>query len=329
MIRRREFITLLCGATAGWPLAAQAQQTAAPLVGFLNGLAPGERPHLVESFRRGLSEAGYVAGRNVVIEYRYAENKPDRLRALAADLIARGVAVIAATGGNNPARIAKSLTTTIPIVFTSGADPVRSGLVSNFRRPEGNVTGVSWFSVELGAKHLELARELVPAANLIAVIVNPRSQEAALYEQPLREAAIRVPGLQLEILNASTASEIDAAFETLVQHKASAVIVASDPFLTARARQFAVLAARNNIVMVNSTRDFTVAGAMISYGNDTADAYRRAGVYSGRILQGAKPADLPIDRATKFELIINVQTAKTLKFEIPTRLLATADEVIE
>jgi len=326
-MNRREFITLLGGVAAAWPLEARAQQTGMPVVGFLSGLSAGERPHLVESFRRGLSEAGYVAGQNVAVEYRYGENQPDRLRALAADLIARRVAVIAATGGNNP--VAKSLTTTIPIVFTSGVDPVRAGLVNSFSQPEGNVTGVSWFSVELGAKHLELVLELVPAATLIAVIVNPRNREAALYEQPLREAAARVPGLQLEILKASTAGEIDAAFETLVQHKASAVIVASDPFLTARARQFAVLAARNNIAMVTGTRDFTMAGCIISYGNDTADAYRRAGVYAGRILKGAKPADLPIDRATKFELIINVQTARTLKFEIPARLLATADEVIE
>jgi putative tryptophan/tyrosine transport system substrate-binding protein len=326
-MRRREFIALLGSGVAGWPLAARAQQPAMPVVGFLNSLSANERPHLVESFCRGLSEVGYVAGQSVAVEYRYAENQPDRLRALAADLIARRVAVIAATGGNNPALVAKSLTTTIPIVFTSGVDPVRAGLVSSFRQPEG--TGVSWFSGELGAKHLELVRELVPAATLIAVIVDPRNPEAALYEQPLREAAARLPGLQLEILKASTAGEIDAAFETLVQHKASAVIVASDPFLTARARQFAVLAARHNIAMVTGTRDFTMAGCMISYGNDTADAYRRAGLYAGRILKGAKPADLPIDRATKFEMIINVQTARTLKFEIPARLLATADEVIE
>src|SRR5215831_15930019 len=200
-IGRRKFLAALGGAAVAWPIAARAQQPALPVVGFLNGISAGERPHLVDSFRRGLSEAGYVAGQNVAVEYRYAENQPDRLQTLAADLIARRVAVIAATGGNHTALVAKSLTTTIPIVFTSGADPVRSGLVSNFSRPEGNVTGVSWFSVELGAKHLELARELVPAANLIAVIINPRGgQEAALYEQPLREAAIRVPGLQLEIL---------------------------------------------------------------------------------------------------------------------------------
>jgi ABC-type uncharacterized transport system substrate-binding protein len=328
-MRRREFIMLLGGA-ATWPLAARAQQQPAlPVVGYLNGLSAGERPQLVESFRRGLGEAGYVAGQNVAVEYRYAENQPDRLRALAADLIDRRAAVIAATGGNNSALVAKSLTTTIPIVFTSGVDPVRAGLVGSFSQPEGNVTGVSWFSVELGAKHLELARELVPAATLIAVISNPRNREAALYAQPLREAAARVTGLQLEMLEASTAGEIDAAFETLVQHRASVVIIAADPFLTARARQLALLAARNNIAMVGSTRDFTVAGGMISYGNDTADAYRRAGLYAGRILKGAKPADLPIDRATKFELIINAQTARTLKFEIPTRLLATADEVIE
>jgi putative tryptophan/tyrosine transport system substrate-binding protein len=328
-MRRREFVSLFGGAAATWPVAARAQQPAMPVVGFLSGISAGERPHLVDSFRRGLSEAGYLAGQNVAVEYRYAENQPDRLRALAADLIARRVAVIAATGGNNPALVAKSLTNTIPIVFTSGVDPVRAGLVNSFSQPEGNVTGVSWFSVDLGAKHLELVLELVPAATLIAVIVNPRNQEAALYEQPLRAAATRVPRLQLEILKASTAGEIDAAFETLVQHKASAVIIASDPFLTARARQFAVLAARNSIAMVTGTRDFTMAGCIISYGNDTADAYRRAGVYAGRILKGVKPADLPIDRATKFELIINVQTARALKFDIPARLLATADEVIE
>jgi ABC-type uncharacterized transport system substrate-binding protein len=328
-MRRREFFGLLGGAAAAWPLAARAQQPATPVVGFLNGLSAGERPHLVESFRRGLGEAGYVAGRNVAVEYRYAENQPDRLQALAADLIARPVAVIAATGGNNPALVAKSLTTTIPIVFTSGVDPVRAGLVKSFSQPEGNVTGVSWFSVDLGAKHLELVHELVPAATLIGVVVNPRNREAALYEQPLREAAARLPRLQLEILKASTAGEIDAAFETLVQHKASAVIVASDPFLTARASQFALLAARNNIATVTGTRDLATAGCLISYGNDTADAYRRAGLYAGRILKGAKPADLPIDRATKFELIINMQTARALKFEIPARLLATADEVIE
>ena len=224
-------MTLLGGAAAAWPLAARTQQPAMPVVGFLNGLSAGERPHLVESFRRGLSEAGYVAGQNVAVEYRYAENQPDRLQALAADLVARRVAVIAATGGNHTALVAKSLTTTIPIVFTSGADPMRAGLVSSFSQPEGNVTGVSWFSVDLGAKHLELVRELVPAATLIAVIVNPRNREAALYEQPLREAATRMPGLQLEMLEASTAGEIDAAFETLVQHKASAVIVGSDPVL--------------------------------------------------------------------------------------------------
>jgi putative ABC transport system substrate-binding protein len=191
-VKRRTFMTLLGGAAVAWPLAARAQQRAMPVVGFLNGLSAGERPHLVESFRRGLSEAGYVAGQNVAVEYRYAENQPDRLQALAADLIARRVAVIAATGGNNPALVAKSLTTTIPIVFTSGADPVRAGLVSSFSQPEANVTGVSWFSVDLGAKHLELVRELVPAATLIAVIVNPRNREAALYEQPLREAATRI-----------------------------------------------------------------------------------------------------------------------------------------
>src|SRR5260370_8480317 len=227
-IERRKFLATLGGVAVSWPLAARAQQPAMPVVGFLNGLSAGERPHLVESFRRGLREAGYGGGQRVGGGYRCGENERERWRALAADLIARRVAVIAATGGNHSALVAKSLTTTIPIVFTSGADPVRAGLVSSFSQPEGNVTGVSWFSVDLGAKHLELVRELVPAATLIAVIVNPRNREAALYEEPLREAATRVPGLQPEILKANTAGEIDAAFETLVQHKASAVIVASD-----------------------------------------------------------------------------------------------------
>ena len=229
-MRRREFVSLLGGAAVAWPLAARAQQPAMPVIGFLSGISAGERPHLVESFRRGLSETGYVAGQNVAIEFRYAENQPDRLPALAADLIARRVAVIAATGGtmrlwsrNQRQRRSRSC--------SRGRRPGRAGLVSSFSQPGGNITGVSWFSVDLGAKHLELVHEVVPAATLIAVLVNPRNREAALYEQPLRAAA-RVPGLQLEILKASTADEIDAAFETLVQLKASAVIVASDPFLT-------------------------------------------------------------------------------------------------
>ena len=327
-IGRREVIRLV-GAAVAWPLIARAQQPV-PVIGFLSGLSSGNRPHLVESFRRGLGEAGYVAGQNIAVEYRYADNQPDQLRVLAADLIARQVAVIAATGGNNPALIAKTLTTTIPIVFTSGTDPVGAGLVRSLSRPEANVTGVSWFNSDLGPKHLELVRELVPGATLVAAIVNSNNpEEATRYQMPFQEAASRLPGLRLEVFNASTASEIDTAFEMLVRHKASAVLVAADPFLSSRAAQLVVLAARNNLPVVYPNRDTAMAGGLISYGNDVPHAYRRAGIYVGRILKGAKPADLPIDRATKFDLVINLQTAKTLKIDIPTKLLATADEVIE
>ena len=279
-----------------------------PVIGYLNSLSASDRPLLLEMFRRGLGEIGYVEGRSVAIEFRYANNQPDRLPALAADLIARRVAVIAATGGNRPALAAKALTSTIPIVFTSGRDPVAAGLVNSISRPEANLTGVSWFGTEMGPKHIELMRELVPGAALVALVVNP---------------------MQLLVLNASTPREIDTAFETLVQQKATAAIVSSDPFFTSRAGQLVVLAARNNIPVVYTNREIAAAGGLISYGNDTPDNYRRAGIYVGRILKGAKPADLPIDRATKFELVINLQTARTLKLDIPAKLLAVADEVIE
>jgi putative ABC transport system substrate-binding protein len=329
MIQRREFITLLGGSALTWPLAAPAQQPAMPVIGYLNGLAVGDRPHLLAGFHRGLTEAGYVAGQNVAIEYRFAENQPDRLQALASDLIARRVAVIVATGGNNVVRVAKSLTTTIPIVFTSGSDPVRAGLVGSISRPEANVTGVSWFTDELGPKHLEIVRELVPEASLVGVLVNSRTPESDFYQQPIREVAARTPGLRVEILDAGTPGDIDRAFEKAVQMKASAIVAAGEPFFSARATQIVVLMARNNIPMVSTNRDFPTAGGLISYGNDIADAYRRLGAHVGRILKGAKPADLPIDRATKFELVINLQTAKTFKIEIPPKLLALADEVIE
>jgi ABC-type uncharacterized transport system substrate-binding protein len=328
-MNRREFITLLGGAATAWPLAARAQQAAMPVIGYLNGLSASDRPDLLEMFRRGLGETGYVEGRNVANEYLYADNQPDRLRALAADLIARKVAAIAATGGNSPALAAKALTSTIPIVFTSGRDPVAAGLVGSLSRPEANLTGVSWFGTELGPKHIELLRELVPSAALVALIVNPNNVEGESYEQLAREAAARAVGMRLLILQASTAGEIDVAFETIAQQKPSAVIVSSDPFYTSRASQFVVLAARYAVPVVHSNREFAAVGGLISYGNNTPDNYRRAGVYVGRILKGAKPADLPIDRATKFELVINLQTAKVLKIDITAKLLAIADEVIE
>ena len=328
MSTRREFIGLLGGAVVAWPLTARAQQPAMPVIGFLNGLAAGDRPHLLAGFSRGLIEAGYVAGQNVSIEYRFAEHQTDRLRALASDLIARRVAVIVATGGNNVPMAAKALTATIPIVFTSGSDPVRAGLVSSIRRPEANVTGVSWFTDELGPKHLEIVRELLPEAGLVGVFVNPMNAEST-YQQPIWEAAARTLGVKLEILNASTAGEIDAAFEKLAEMKASAAVTTGDPFFSVRAVQLVVLTARTNIPMVSTNREFPLAGGLISYGNDIVDAYRRAGIQVGRILKGAKPADLPIDRATKFELVINRQTAKAFKIDIPSKLLARADEVIE
>ena len=298
------------------------------MIGYLSSLTAGDRPILVNAFRQGLKEAGYVEGQSIAVEYRFADNRVDRLKALAADLISREVAVIMATGGNNSGLIAKALTSAIPIVFTSGVDPVNAGLVASLSRPEGNVTGVSWFTVELGSKHVELLHELVPRAGLFAVLVNPNNPESLSYERGVREGA-RGLGLQLVVLNAGTANEIDAAFDKLVQQKASAVIIGSDPFYTARASQFVVLTARHAVPSIYSNREMITSGGLISYGNSVSDAHRRAGVYVARIIKGARPADLPIDRATKFELIVNLRTAKALGLDVPPTLLARADEVIE
>jgi putative tryptophan/tyrosine transport system substrate-binding protein len=329
-MRRREFITLLGGAAVAWPLAARAQQPAMPVVGFLSSIAAGDRPHHTEAFRQGLDEAGFADGRNVTIDYRFADNRLDQLRPLAADLIHRKVAVIAAVGGNNPGLIAKTLTSTIPIVFTSGADPVGAGLVASLNRPGANVTGVSWFSTELGHKYMELLHELAPQAMLIGLLVNPNSPEAAFYEQSARDGA-RALGLRVLVLKASTASEIDTAFATLAEQRANAVIIGADAFYSGsgRARQLSVLAARHVLPMISAVRELPVAGGLISYGNSVTDAYRRAGALTGRILKGAEPADTPVDRATKFELVINLATARALGLEVPPTLLARADEVIE
>jgi putative ABC transport system substrate-binding protein len=328
-MRRRDFMTLFGGASVAWPLAAHAQQQPKlPMVGYLSNLAAGDRPILVNAFRQGLNESGYVEGQNVAIEYRFADNDVERLRALAADLIAREVAVIMATGGNNSGLVTKALTSTIPIVFTSGDDPVKAGLVASLNRPEGNVTGVSWFTVELGAKHVELLHELVPRASLVGVLVNPNNPESVSYEPGVRDGAHGV-GVQILVTNAGTANEIDAAFANLMQQRAAAVIVASDPFYTARASQLVVLAARHAVPVIYSNREMIAAGGLISYGNSVSEAHRRAGVYAGRILKGAKPETLPIDRATKFELVVNLRTANALGLEVPPTLLARADEVIE
>jgi putative ABC transport system substrate-binding protein len=324
-MRRRAFVAALGGAAA-WPLAARAQST--PVVGWLSGISAGDRPDLAEAFRQGLAATGYAEGRDVTIEYRYADNRMDQLRPLAADLIKRKVAVIAAVGGNNTALAAKSLTSTIPILFTSGNDPVRSGLVENLNRPEANVTGVSWFSGELGSKHIEILHELVPQAALIALLMNPNYPEAGFYQQSAQDGA-RALGRRLLVLEARTIPEIDAAFAVLAERRVHAVIIGAGPFFPARARQLAVLAARHGVPMVAAVREITTAGGLISYGNSVIDAYRRVGICAGRILKGARPADLPVDRATKYELVINLGTAKALGLEIPPTLLARADEVIE
>ena len=309
------------------PLAVRAQQRT-PVLGFLTTLAPSDRPHLQEALRKGLNEAGYADRQNLAIEYRFADNQLDRVRAMATDLITRKVDVIAATGGNITGLVVKELTSTIPVVFTSGADPVRAGLVASLGRPEANVTGVSWFSTDAGQKHVGMLRELLPRAELFAVLLNPNSQESGFYEQSAHEGA-RALSVGLLVLQASTLSEIDAAFAQVAEARANAVIVGSDPYFSSRARQFAILAARHAVPLIAASREMAEAGGLLAYGNSVTDAYRRAGILCGRLLKGAKPADLPVDRATKFELIINVGTAKALALTIPHSMLIAADEVIE
>jgi putative ABC transport system substrate-binding protein len=326
-MRRREFITFL-GAAAAWPLAARAQQPAMPVVGFLNGQLPGPFAPMVASFSKGLSEEGYTERQNVTIEYRFAEGQPDRLPELAADLVRRQVAVIAATGGQNSAIAAKNATSTIPIVFTTNDDPRKYGLVANLNRPGGNVTGVSWFSAELGPKRLALLHDLVPDAKTVALLLNPNNAETARQPAELNEAA-RGLGVQIVVLNAATPSEIDAAFATIVQNRIGALVVAGDAFLLNRREQIVALSARHAVPAMYVNRQMAGPGGLISYGNSLADAYRRAGNYTARILQGEKPSDLPVDQATKFELIINFKTAKALGLEVPPKLVALADEVIE
>jgi len=327
-MRRREVITLIGGAAAAWPLAARAQQPAMPVIGWLNVRSPGDRTNLLEAFRRGLRDTGYVEGRNVAFEYRWAEEQPDRLPGLAADLVRRRVALIAATGGNNAAFAAKEATSTIPILFTSGIDPVKVGLVASLSRPGGNLTGVSWFNAELTAKGLGLLHELVPHGAVVGLIVNPNSPEAA-FQPADAQAAARVLGKSLLVFKASTASEIDAAFADLVAQRVSALVVGNEPFLTSRRAQIVVLAARHAIPAIYFNRDFAVGGGLMSYGNDVAEAYRKAGIYAGRILKGEKVGDLPVDQATKFELVINVATAKALGLAVPNSMKLLADEVIE
>jgi putative ABC transport system substrate-binding protein len=327
-MRRRDFITLLGGAVAGWPFTVRGQQPAMPVIGFLNGQSAQAFAPVVTSFRRGLNEAGYVEGQNVAIEYRWAEGRLDRLPPLAADLVRRQVAVIAATGGNNSALVAMQATSTIPIVFTSSDNAVERGLVASINRPGGNVTGVSWFSAELGPKRLGLLHEVVPNATIVALLINPNNPESARQPAELQNAA-RAIGLQLILLTAITAGDIDTAFTAMVQNRVGALLVGSDPFFANQREQIIALAAQNAIPTIYADAGLTGAGGLMIYGNSVADAYRRAGIYTGRILKGAKPSELPVDQATKFELIINLKTAKTLGLTIPPGVLAIADQVIE
>jgi len=327
-MRRREFITLLGGA-AGWPLAARAQQPAMPVVGFLDLRSPEALTDRLRGFRAGLRETGYVEGDNVTVAYRWAENKIDRVPELAAELVRRQVAVMLVGGSTGAVFSAKAATATIPILFIVPQDPVRLGLVTSLARPEGNLTGINFFNTELVAKQLELLHELVPRATRVAVLVNPVN--AAAMEPTEREApqAGRDMGLQIQVLRASTSGEIDAAFAALAREPPDALFVSNDGFLNSRRVQLVQQAAHHRLPAIYTGREYAEVGGLMSYGANVTDAYRQAGVYAGRILKGAKPAQLPVVQASKFELVINHQTARILGLQIPDKLIALADEVIE
>jgi putative ABC transport system substrate-binding protein len=327
-MKRRDFITLLGGAAA-WPLAARAQQPAMPVIGFLDPRSPDALTERLRGFRQGLKETGYVEGDNATILYRWAENRLDRIPEFAAELARRPVAVIVASGGPHVALRVKTEVSTIPIVFLSAQDPVMLGLVASLARPGGNLTGINFFSGELVAKRLELMRVFVPAATRVAVLVNPAN--ATVTETVLRdaEAAARAMGLQIQVLNASTSREIDAAFATFVRERPDALFVGGDAFLDSRRVQLVQLANQHRVPATYSGREYAEVGGLMSYGSDITDAYRQVGVYTGRILKGAKPADLPVVQASKFDFVINAQTARMLGITVPPSLLAIADEVIE
>ena len=327
-MKRREFITLLGGAAVAWPLAARAQQRGLPVIGLLSSRSAATDTHSIAVIRQALNERGFVEGPNVVIDYRWADGQYDRLPALATSLVHRQVALIVAIGGEVSGLAAKAATATIPIVFIAGTDPVAIGLVTNLNRPGGNITGISALLSEQMAKRLGLLQELVPKASLIGVLVNPSYSGFDLQLQQLQEAAGTLRQ-ELHVESARTEREIGAAFEAIIQRRASAILVANDPFFFNRATQFVVLAARHAIPTLYYRREFAAAGGLMSYGTDVTEQYRTLGVYAARILKGEKPGDLPVQLPTKFELVINLMTAKTLGINVPTTLLARADEVIE
>jgi putative tryptophan/tyrosine transport system substrate-binding protein len=326
-IRRREFIFILGGAAAAWPLAARAQQPAMPVIGYLYSGAPEPSAHLVAAFRKGLSETGYVEGENVAIYYRWAHGQYERLPALAAELIHRPVAVLAAT--STPAALAaKAATTTVPTVFTTAANPVELGLVASLSRPGGNITGATQLNVEIGPKLLQLVRELIPTATVVGLLVNPTNPTAGTLSRDLAAAA-RTLRLELHVLHASMEQHLDEGFATLAQRRASALVIVADAFFNSRSEKLIALAASHRLPVIYGLSEYVSAGGLISYASSFAEAYRQAGQYAGRILKGEKPADLPVIQSTKFDLVINLKTAKSLGIEIPPTLLALADEVIE